>query len=182
MRSACGLILFAQTTNRIPETMISIDSSELLLDMVGVVVLLGPEFKLVGNTLQKLNPFYHLLRWGISHDLGTEIRANNTSFLFARWFINNNFDNKTIEPDEAVVFTPPHMHFDANKWNYEVRNGNLSISGPQPEDFEERRGINTHTKWSLFYDWEEGLLYRTGLLLVLVGFSLQFIAQTQIAI
>lgn len=159
--------------------MSSLVSIGLFFDIIGAIVLLGPEYRPIEKAVKRVDPLYRSIKYGI-HTLyretteiedgtmtsGGEMDAGRWEFIVARLFLNRRIEGRISKTDTLV------------KAGVGIRRNGEEIALPD----EHHGTVRTHVlETSVVSDWietaQERRMYRFGGVLLVTGFSLQFLAQ-----
>lgn len=159
--------------------MSSLVSIGLLFDIIGAVILLGPEYRPIEKAVKRVDPLYQSVKYGMNTfyretteiedgtmTSGGEMDADRWEFFVARRFLNKRIEGRISETDTVA------------KAGVGIRKNGEEITLP-----EEHHGtVITHRlSTSVVDDWiensQERRMYRVGGVLLVAGFSLQLLAQ-----
>jgi hypothetical protein len=149
-----------------------IGTAGIILGTLGAIFFIGPEFKMVGNVIRRLNPFRYWLQRELQfYGPVKEKPASSWSFWIVRRVVNKMM-SKTIPKDVTVLFYSDSIHFNVDEWKYTL-DAEGRLDWVREDNSVGPTTVLTPGLWRAFTDYENRLMYLIGLVLFLIGVSLE---------
>jgi hypothetical protein len=158
----------------------TLTSIGLAFDLVGAVILLGPEYGPVEKLLKKIDPLYRSIIYGINTLYAEAVEENEDGnrattgkmaarrweFTIARWFLNRRIEER-IRKDDMMNLSGVAVEKNGERLHH--------TDVDHPDKKRDILGTRDISQW--IEESQERRMYRLGGSLLVLGFGLQLLAQ-----